>query len=448
MEDEALYSVLHITPHMGGGFGRVLLAYLTRIKTNDSVQHGVICLDYANKTAEDTARVVGFSLVDNLARNPGRIITAIKKADIVVIHWWNHPLLYDFLIRQTLPPARIIIWSHVSGFHPPYVFTEPLLKYPDIFVFTTPLSLDAPETKNAEDSVRHRFRTIWSTSGVDHVGSVQPRPHKGFRVGYIGTVDYCKLHPDFLKMCMEVNVPGVHFVVCGGPCEDAIREEAGSLGISERFTFAGQVDNIADYLCEFDVFGYPLAPTHYGTCDQALSESMAAGVPPVVLSNGMERYMVENGATGFVAQDGNGYARAIEELYRRPALRSFLSSGGRIAARRKFSITTMIAEWEQVYEEILELPKRERKWTGRFNGDSVSPAEIFIESLGECGREFSLSLNSDHTADRTVLNESIRSLAKLSYNWRSDTRGTAHHYHSFFPEDEYLRLWSDLTYGE
>jgi glycosyltransferase involved in cell wall biosynthesis len=426
----------------------VLLNYLKRINGNGRFAHKVVCLDYANATALETARKTGFDLAENMAGNPAGIIRAIADADIALIHWWNHPLLYDFLIRQPLPAARIVMWSHISGFHPPYVFTGPLLKYPDIFVFTTPLSLETPEAKRVGDSVRSRFRVIWSTSGVDHVASVQPRPHEGFRVGYIGTVDYCKLHPDFLTMSMQVNVPGVHFVVCGGPCEGAIREEAGRLGIGERFTFAGQVDNIADYLCAFDVFGYPLAPTHYGTCDQALSEAMAAGVPPVVLPNGMERYMVENGVTGLVAQDGNGYARAIEELYRKPALRSLLSSGGRTAAPRKFSLTTMIAEWEQAYEEILELPKRERKWTGRVNGKGVSPAEVFIESLGEYGREFSLSLNSDHTADRTVCNENIRSLAKLSHNWRSDTRGTAHHYHSFFPGDEYLGLWSDLTYGK
>ncbi len=439
-----MYTVLHITPHLGGGVGSVLLNYLARIDGNSRSVHRVVCLDYANAKALEVARVKGFDLVENMAGNPAGILKAIGEADIVLVHWWNHPLLYDFLIRQSLPPARIIMWSHISGFHPPYVFTEPLLKYPDIFAFTTPLSLEASEAKNAEDSVRHRFRVIWSTSGVDQVRSVQPRPHEGFRVGYIGTVDYCKLHPNFLRMCMQVNVPGIHFVICGGPCEDAIREEASSLGVGERFTFTGQVDRIEDYLCEFDVFGYPLAPTHYGTCDQALSESMAAGILPVVLSNRMEQHMVENGVTGIVAKNEHEYVRAIERLYRSPEFRQSLSRNAKETAKNRFSIEEMIRQWNQVFDETLRCPKKARGWSGKRSGRSTTSAEVFLESLGEHEKVFLQSMDPHDEKERMEARRAITTLAASSYNWRAKTRGTAHHYHEFFPHDASLQLWSDL----
>lgn len=266
-------------------------------------------------------------------------------------------------------------------------------------------------------------------------------------MGYVGTVDYCKLHPNFLKMCIQIDVPGIHFVVCGGPCEAAIRAEAKKLGVGGRFTFTGQVERVGEYLAEIDVFGYPLSPTHYGTCDQALAESMAAGVPPVVLSNPMERHMVEHRATGIVAKDEDAYARAIEELYSNPDLRAFLSSNGRTEAPRKFSLEAMIAAWEQVFDEMLKLPKKERRWTGRRRGKDVSAAEVFLESLGEHGRGFGLSMKAERAGERAATDAGIRDLARRSHNWRSDTRGTAHHYHFFFPEDEHLKLWSDLTHG-
>jgi glycosyltransferase involved in cell wall biosynthesis len=437
-------TVLHITPHFGGGVGAVLLGYLERAGRNGRYAHKALCLDYANGKALEAARRTGFDLAERMAENPRATMRAIGDADIVLVHWWNHPLLYDLLVRQSLPPARIIMWSHVSGFHPPYVFTPPLLRYPDIVVFTTPLSLDTPEARYAEESVRHRFRTIWSTSGVEEARSVRPRDHDGFRVGYVGTVDYCKLHPNFLTLCGEVKIPGVHFVVCGGPYEAVLRKEAEDLGIGDRFTFTGQIDNVTDYLCTLDVFGYPLAPTHYGTCDQALAEAMAAGIPPVVMSNGMERYMVEDRVTGIVARDENAYCRAIEELYEKPGLHRSMSSRGRMAALRKFSLTRMALEWEQVFEEAAQLQKREREWTGARKGSNVSGADVFIESLGIYGEDFQQSLEANGRKERGDHDRRIGALARSSYNWTSETRGTVHHYHFFFSKDRYLRHWAGL----
>ena len=216
------------------------------------------------------------------------------------------------------------------------------------------------------------------------------------------------------------------------------------LGIAERFTFTGQVNNIADYLSGFDVFGYPLAPTHYGTCDQALAESMAAGVPPVVLSNGMERYMVEHGKTGLVAEDLHEYARAVEELCRNREMRLALSRNARQAARRRFSAEAMMKEWEDLFREVAMLPKKEKTWQGACAGRDVSPAGVFLESLGPYGSEFRSSLEAKTPADRMNADRRIGDLSAASCNWRSGTRGTVHHYHFFFPDDPYLGAWSEL----
>jgi glycosyltransferase involved in cell wall biosynthesis len=413
-------SVLHITPHLGGGVGRVILAWLRKDK---DFNHSVLCLDYANEKAKEGLKEAGIGLHEKMASHLHKTMSLIKKADIVLIHWWNHPLLYDFLIRQTLPPVRVAMWSHVSGFYPPYVFTDPLLKYPDIFVFTTPLSMDTPEVKRASGDLR----VIWSTAGTEHVKDVKPRPHEGFIVGYIGTVDYCKLHPNFLKMCAAVNVPDVHFVVCGGPCENEIRKEAESLGLGDKFTFTGPVDNIADYLSTFDVFGYPLNPMHYGTCDQSLVEAMAAGVPPVVLANPMEWGMVGGMITGWIAYDAHSYSQAIKHLYNNPADRLILSNNARKITSSRFLLDTMILRWGRLFEDLLKLPKTGRSWRHSFGLNAVPPHFIFIESLGDYVHDFERNL-----------------IGPATPNWTSKTRGTVHHYSSFFPKSRLLKRWSNF----
>jgi hypothetical protein len=237
-----------------------------------------------------------------------------------------------------------------------------------------------------------------------------------------------------------VDIPGVKFIVCGGPSDKDIEEKARQSGIGDRFVFLGQVDNINKYLSEFDVFGYPLAPHHYGTCEQSLGESMAAGVPPVVFANGSERCIVENGVTGLIVNAEKEYALAIETLYRNVELRRRLSENAREAARQKYSLARMVASWEDVFTEILAFPKTARQWSGKYKGPEVSPHHVYLESLGEHEKEFidllkaykeRKAVGASHHGDET------------GYCWKANTRGTPQHYYYFFPEDTTLKKWSE-----
>jgi len=440
---ENVFKILHITPHLGGGVGRVLLNYLQNVKNDHGFLHEVACLDYANENAIEVTTNIGITMTDRMSCNIKKLHSKIKLADIVLIHWWNHPLLYAFLVKETLPPARVIFWSHISGFHPPYVFNRSGLNYPDIFVFTTPLSLETPEVKSLTEERQKNLRVVWSTGGIKHVGSIKRKPHNGFKIGYVGTVDYCKMHPDFVKINSRINIPDAQFIVCGGPNEKQIQEESLQYGTEKRFVFTGQVNDITNYLSEFDVFGYPLAPYHYGTCEQSLCESMAAGIPPVVLANKTEKYIVEDGITGIVAKNEQEYIDGIKGLYNNFALRKFLSSNAKKVAKQRFSIELMVNKWANIFEEILTFPKITRKWKGKYNGKSKSPAYLFLESLGDYDKPFLAYCNAHDVNDKIKTRNEITKMSK-SPIWQADTRGTVHHYNHFFPGDKYLLEWSKL----
>lgn len=434
-------SVLHITPHLGGGVGRVLLNYLAAQVGSSGFSHSVLCLEYANERALAAARTSGFSLREKMAEHHAELLEAISDADVVLVHWWNHPLLNALLVRETLPACRLIFWSHVSGLYPPQVFNDPALAYPDVFVLTTPASLEAPEIRRMPQAKRDGLRVVWSTGGVEHVADIAPKPHAGFKIGYIGTVDYGKMHPAFLEMCSQVALPDAEFIVCGGPSHDRLREQARSY--DGNFTFTGHVSNINDYLSEFDVFGYPLAPYHYGTCEQALGEAMAAGVPPVVLANLAESFIVEDGVSGIVAKNARAYARALEDLYHQPELRKRLSEGARAAAHRRFSMTQLVRHWDAVYTETLTTPKLPKRWGGRASGPGVTAAELLIEALGDHAEPFARSLAAVAPTEDAAAIDALRALWSASHQWRSATGGTPQHYHRFFGDDELLRRWAE-----
>jgi len=443
MQKDLAKKILHITAHLGGGVGRVLLNYLLKVRNDPSIVHSVVCLDYANHKAVEVAKNIGLSLFDKMSAKKQEILDIIADSDIVLIHWWNHPLLYDFLVREQLPASRVIMWSHNSGFHPPGIFTDKVLAYPDLFVFTTPMSYKTKEIQNLSVEQKKSLRVVWSTGGVDHVKSVKPKTHTGFNVGYIGTVDYAKMHPDFLNICNQVDIPNVNFIVCGGPKEKELKQEAECLGIGEKFNITGLVPDIKEYLSLFDVFGYPLAPYHYGTCDQTLQESMAAGVVPVVLANQMESYMVKDGVTGIVAKDKEEYIKALQDLCHNRKLRNKLSQNAKEYAMRTFSLEKMAYEWEKIFNEVLDFSKTVRKWKNSKKGKDISPKDVFLESLGHHGEDFVSYCNAESDEEKESAIKKIKKLAE-SANWQAETRGTVHHYNSFFPNDPYLSVWSQL----
>lgn len=434
-------SILHITPHLGGGMGRVLLNYLIKVKDDDRFTHQVSCLDYANDNAVSVAKDIGLTLTDKMDSNREQLLSMISGVDIVLFHWINHPLLYDFMVREELPPCRVIIWSHISGFHPPYVFTKKILRYPDLFVFTSPISYETEDVQNLSDEMKGKLRVVWSTGGVEHVKNVIPEVHIGFNVGYIGTVDYCKMRPDFLNICSQIDIPDVRFIICGGAKEKEIQQEAKYLGISSKFRFTGLVSDITKYLSVFDVFGYPLASYHYGTCDQVLAESMACGVVPVVFSNRMEKQMVQDGVTGLVVDNKEEYCNAIKRLYNDKKLKEFLSQNAKKYACEEFTLDKIEHEWSKVFREIMQSPKIARKWEN--NQSIVSSKDVFLESLGDYGEEFISYCNAANDRERAISSMKIKELA-ISPVWQARTKGTVHHYSSFFPKDEYLATWSGL----
>jgi len=423
----------------------VLLAYIDHSLRHEEISHRICCLDHANEAARKRAEELGVPLSDRLAQQKDELLDAISAADIVLIHFWNHPLLWDLLVRQALPPARVLLWSHVAGHYPPQTFSNELVHYPDRFVLASPFSAQAPTLLSLEEGgLAEKVRLVFTSAGIEHVSGIEPTPHEGFHVGYIGTVDYCKLHPSFLGISSRAQIPGLRFTVCGGDRHEEIAAEAERLGLSEQFQFLGQVDDIRPHLASFDVFGYPLCKEHYGTGEQALIEALAAGVPPVVLGGGAESFVVEDGFNGLVAQDPGAYPRALEHLYRNPQLRMTLSANARSSASERFGIERTSASFHNLFSEVASEDKSVRCWsTG--GGPNASAAEVMLHSLGSHKVPFRAYLAAQ---DQQAREQAAQQIRELPAAFRTQTRGSPFHYRHFFPEDPDIREWCELLTAE
>ena len=151
-------NILHITPHLGTGIGTVTLHYLKNESIKNIHKHRIIVLDDLNNDAKKTLKELDISFEESVFKSPSLVKEAIKEADIVLIHWWNHPLLSVFLMTERLPQCRLIMRCHISGIEAPNNFTPNTLRYPDRFIFTTPMSYRSEYKNQLTDIEKEKIR--------------------------------------------------------------------------------------------------------------------------------------------------------------------------------------------------------------------------------------------------------------------------------------------------
>ena len=167
-------------------------------------------------------------------------------------------------------------------------------------------------------------------------------------VGMIAHLTPWKGHEDFLTIARAVSdaVPGVRFVVVGGPIYEteghagyaaSLRHRASALGLAERVFFLGARDDVPEVLAALDVLVHcPTAPEPFG---RALAEAMAAARPVVAANCGGIPEFVRDGEDGYLVapRDIGGFAKAVVRVLSDRELRHRFGVAGRSRAAALFS---------------------------------------------------------------------------------------------------------------
>ncbi len=136
-----------------------------------------------------------------------------------------------------------------------------------------------------------------------------------------------------------------------GYCPDAVRLELGS---SPGIVLLDYVDDLTAELAEARAFVAPIQP---GTgIKTKVLEAMAAGLPVISTSHGVQGFPAVDGEHCIIANDGPEMARAIEQLRREPALASKIGSAGRALVTDLFAPEVVAARWRVVLERLAGMP--------------------------------------------------------------------------------------------
>lgn len=405
--------ILHIAAHMGGGIGSAYVGLGTC-----GLDQTILLLEKPIDLASlEKVQGAGFRIL--VTPDKGTLRRELTSADLVLFNWTHHPALTQFLYEFPEIPLRSILWCHVSGNYFPHI-SAGLVQAFDRAIFATPYSLELPQLKALGD----RCGVVYGLNDLSRFTALKRRSHDRFTVGYVGTLGFCKLHPDFVAFCASVPVPDVQFALVGQPStKDWILASAEKKGISERFHFYGQRKDVAPALEEMDVFGYLLNPQHFGATENALLEAMAAGLPVIVLDQCVERMIIRDGETGLLVHSPEEYGNAVQYLYEHPEIAARLGEQAREDVTARFAIEKNRKRFLDACEQTMALPKRKHSFTGCFSGQ---PADWFLSGVG---------------ADRVCFEEDRPQDAGRIF--RERTKGSPMHYHSYFPGDKRLARWAE-----
>jgi glycosyltransferase involved in cell wall biosynthesis len=150
------------------------------------------------------------------------------------------------------------------------------------------------------------------------------------------------------------EVPDLRLLIAGaGPLRPELERQA--RGLPEgSVRFLGFLEDVRPFLDACDIFAFPTLPGFGEGFGLAALEAMAAGLPIIATRTGPLPELVADGVNGLLVSPGavDELATAITSLAGDRSLRERLGAGGGERARTNFSLSRMVDQTMQVYDEV------------------------------------------------------------------------------------------------
>ncbi len=437
--------ILHITPHLSGGLGGVLLSTIKYFnKKNFSFLHEIIVLDKRQIPDKIKKEFLKFSKFIHIGKGKEFIKKKIHSADIVQVEYWNHPQIYEFLINFNFS-SRLVLCCHINGFSRPQIITKNAVNFADIFLSTTKATGKHPlfiSRKNIQRAKKLKF--VRFPVDIKKIRKITPKMHNEFNISYIGSLDYSKLHKDFLKMSDAINLPKKNIIICGVGSDKSKIEQQSNKYNKTKFQFKGFVENIKIILDITDVFGYPLNKNHYGSGEQSIIEAMYSKIPVVAFANYAEKEIIQNHKTGMLVKNKSEYVKAIKYLYQNPKRRKEIGINAHNYILKNLIPAVSFANLEGIYKNLMTSKKTLKKFKTSYSYKSNKKnfgSKLFIESLGNNNKDF---LKSYKYFGKKIDKKNNNIITNAEIELKVQTKGSLFQYLYFFPNDPYLNFWAGL----
>ena len=296
-----------------------------------------------------------------------------EKFDVVHTHSSKAGIVGRIAARQAGVPV-VVHTVHGQAFHAYekpwknfiYVTAERFAaKYCDRIYAVAQAMID--QCVEARVAPREKYQVVYSGMDTSAFANARRDPELRKRLGIPEkaqvVVTVARLFP--MKGYEEVvpaaallakDFPDLHFLPVGdGPMFDELQKQIASLGLSDRFHFAGLVPphKVADYIAQGDLLWH--LSLREGL-PRAVVQALASGIPAIGYKLDGTPEVVIDGETGYVTapQDIEAVAARSRELLTDPELRRRMGKKGRELVLERFDWRRMADILEKEYYRLLQ----------------------------------------------------------------------------------------------
>lgn len=405
-------NLLYIVPKLnhGGGVSNVIAELNAFRSIENNVSATVVSLE---KTySPDFYRRIkaeGGSL--RIAPGTDALRTLIDRSDLIVVVYWNHPLVTAFLAwyYTSLVEVPITISVQTNGQTPPQIVPEWVVTGADGLIKLL-------YTSFLRDS-QIPFLDMFPFMSLPLHPPSPPVHATPFSVFYAGSLNRFKRYSRLIELNDRIANSNVR-VEYWGAGED--QEFTQQLEISSKGTYCGFSTNIYQDFKQKHLLVNPQSELSYGANEKIMFECAWMGIPSLVLKNSFIAQGIQDGVNGIVAPDEEAYLECIERYSRDASAFNSLAAKTYDWAHSVYSLTDMAGRLIEFYEKLISNRNLSAK-------NVTLPSSTSEAVLGGIGYTYS-EVTEEH-----LKNESIE---KLDYMLHCE--GGLMHYLEFHPDDEPL----------
>jgi len=181
-------------------------------------------------------------------------------------------------------------------------------------------------------------------------------PHGAPLIGVFGRI--CRWKGQDLFLRALAAVPGARGVIAGGALfeehefNSELQELTTQLGLGDRVTFAGHVDDVMTLMAACDVVVHcSTAPEPSG---RVIAEAMFAGTPVIGSNAGGVPEFISDGETGLLTplNDVDALAAAVRRYLENPQWSREVAARARASAEEKFSSRATVRGFQRALEAL------------------------------------------------------------------------------------------------
>jgi glycosyltransferase involved in cell wall biosynthesis len=340
--------ITHVVPRIqfGGGTQSILIEAREQIRRGKAIEHRIISLE-SQVATHLLHRLVKQRIRPYIAPSSEELKALFESSDIVVFHYWNTPSTYRLMQQVRGWKFRLIVYCRVNGITSPQKLPKILADECDLLILTNPCWAEQTNFINYEDVPALIFVPEPNTG-------YQPNSNNKICGLYAGTLNFFKMHPDFVALHdrLSANLCCIDLFGSGGH-ESVLKSQILAKNLTNLIDLKGFTQDMSSVYPRYDFLSYPLHPLSYASSDKVVQEAMWQGLPILTIGDCCMNRFVDSGKTGWIARDRMEYQEYLEIVVSDRSLRQIMGAAAKEKAKQYYHPSRNAIKLYNLYEKVM-----------------------------------------------------------------------------------------------